>query len=174
MRFCLALVLVSLFGCAAYSQQSPAIANASATKPSDSAAKEAEPSSGASPSPESQLKDLFEAKIKAEWDALKSRDKKTYGEFLANDYEGVETDGRGERNRLQAIDEVSQLNFANYTLWGLKVTPLGPEATFLIYEITMQFPPRSVLPYSRVYISSLWVKRGTDWKELHYQETHVK
>jgi hypothetical protein len=28
--------------------------------------------------------------------------------------------------------------------------------------------------YSRVYISELWVKRGGEWKDLHYQETHVK
>jgi hypothetical protein len=174
MRFCLILVSVALLGCAAYSQQSPGIANSAGSKPSDSAAKEAAPSSGVSPSADSQLRDMFEAKIKAEWDALKNRDKKAYAEFLADDYEGVETDGRGERNRLQAMDEVSQLNIANYTLWGLKVTPLGPDATFLIYEVTMQFPTRSVLPYSRVYIGSLWVKRGMEWKELHYQETHVK
>jgi hypothetical protein len=38
----------------------------------------------------------------------------------------------------------------------------------------MQFPPKSQVRYSRVYISELWVKRGAEWKELHYQETHVK
>jgi hypothetical protein len=25
-----------------------------------------------------------------------------------------------------------------------------------------------------VYITELWVKRAGQWKELHYQETHVK
>jgi hypothetical protein len=173
MRSCLILVSVVWFTCVANSQQ-PSAASTAETNEANSTAKADRSSSYSSSSPDSQLKDLFDAKIKAEWEALKNRDKKAYGEFLADDYEGVEIDGKGERTRLQAMAEVSELNIANYALWGLKVTPLGPDATFLIYEVTMQFPPRSVLPYSRVYIGSLWVKRGTDWKEVHYQETHVK
>lgn len=123
---------------------------------------------------DSLLKALFESKIKAEWEALKNRDKQAYGDLLADDYEGVEVDGRGERNKLQSINEMAELNVSNYTLWGLKVTPLNPDAVFVVYEVTMQFPPRSQVRYSRVYIGELWVKRGGQWKELHYQETHVK
>ena len=125
-------------------------------------------------SADSALKATFEGKIKAEWEAIKNRDKKAYGALLDDDYQGVEVDGQGERNKLQSINELADMNVANYTLWGLKVIPLGPDATFIIYESTMQFPPRSQIRYSRVYIGSLWVKRGGEWKELHYQETHVK
>ena len=123
---------------------------------------------------DSALKDMFQSKIKAEWEALKNKDKKAYGELLADEYEGVEVDGRGERNKIQSISEVADLNVYNYTLWGLKVIPLGPDATFVIYEVTMQFPPRAQIHYSRVYIGALWVKCAGQWKELHYQETHVK
>jgi hypothetical protein len=125
-------------------------------------------------SAESKLKDMFAAKIKAEWEALKTKDKKAYGELLADDYEGVEVDGRGERNKIQAVNELADTNVFNYTLWGLKVIPLEPDAALVIYESTMQFPPKSVIRYSRVYISEIWVKRAGQWKELHYQETHVK
>lgn len=120
------------------------------------------------------MKALFEAKIKTEWDALKNRDKKTYGDLLDDDYQGVEVDKRGERNKLQSINEIGELNLVDYTMWGLKVTPLGPDATFVVYEITMQFPHSSQVRYLRIYIGSLWVKRGGQWKELHYQETAVK
>jgi len=128
----------------------------------------------AAPAAESDLKNFFQAKIKAEWEALKNKDKKAYGALLADDYQGVEVDGRGERTRLQAINEVAEGNVYDYTLWGFKLIPLGPDAAFLIYEVTLQFPPRSAVRYSRVYITELWVKRGGEWKELHYQETHVK
>jgi hypothetical protein len=121
-----------------------------------------------------KLKDMFESKIKAEWDALKNKDKKAYGGLLADDYEGVEVDGQGERTKLQAIGEMADLNVFNYTLGGYKLIPLGPDAAFVIYEVTMQFPPKSVVHYSRVYVTELWVRRGGEWKELHYQETHVK
>jgi len=123
---------------------------------------------------EANLKDFFQSKIKAEWDALKSNDKKAYGALLADDYEGVEVDGKGERNKLQAMNEIVDTNVFNYTMWGYKLTPLGPDAAFVIYEVTMQFPPKSVVRYSRVYITELWVKRAGEWKELHYQETQVK
>ena len=120
------------------------------------------------------LKNMFEAKIKTEWDALKNRDKKTYGALLDDEYQGVEVDGRGERNKVQSINEVADLNVVNFTLWGFKVTSLAPDAAFVVYEVTMQFPPKSQVRYMRIYVGSVWVKRGGEWKELHYQETHVK
>jgi len=125
-------------------------------------------------STDSALKDMFEAKIKTEWEALKNKDKKTYADLLADDYQGVEVDGKGERTKLQALNELADQNVFNYTIWGLKLIPLGPDAAFVIYESTMQYPPKAQLRYSRVYIGELWVKRAGEWKELHYQETHVK
>ena len=123
---------------------------------------------------DSRLKDLFEAKIKAEWAALKNKDKNGYAELLADDDQGVEVDGKGERNKIQALSELAETNVFTYTLWGFKLIPLGPDAAFVIYESTMQFPPKSQVRLSRVYITELWVKRAGKWKELHYQETHVK
>jgi hypothetical protein len=120
------------------------------------------------------LKAMFEAKVRAEWEALKNKDKKAYGESLADDYQGVGIDGRGERNKIQSINDLEDQYTFNYTLERLKVMPLGPEAAVVIYEVTMQYPPKAQLRYSRVYISELWVKRAGQWKELHYQETHVK
>jgi hypothetical protein len=120
------------------------------------------------------LKEMFESKIKMEWEALKNKDQKAYAELLDDDYEGVEVDGRGERNKVQALSELTNLNVFNYTLWGLKLVPAGPDAVLVIYESTMQFPPHAQLRYSRVYISELWMKRAGQWKEVHYQETRVK
>jgi hypothetical protein len=160
MRVSFIFSFLVLLACSAFSQQ-----------PSDSANAGENKQSGASDSP---LKSLFESKVRAEWEALKNKDKQAYGDLLADEYEGVEVDGRGERNKIQSINEVADLNVANYTLWGLKVTPLGADATFVVYEVTMQFPPKSQIRYSRIYIGALWVKRGGQWKELHYQETHVK
>jgi len=117
---------------------------------------------------------MFEANIKAEWEALKNKDKKAYAQLLADDYEGVEVDGKGERTKMQSVNELAAENVYNYTLWGFKVIPLNPNAALVIYESTMQFPPKAQIRYSRVYISELWMKRDGQWKEVHYQETHVK
>jgi hypothetical protein len=158
MRLLFRFFFVSFLGCLALAQQ-----------PSTTADENKQAATG-----DSVLKELFESKIRTEWDALKNKDKKAYGDLLADEYQGVEVDGQGERNKLQAMNEVPNGNIYNYTLWGLKVTPLSPDSAFVIYEVTMQFPPRAEIRYSRVYIGSLWVKRDGQWKELHYQETHVK
>lgn len=123
---------------------------------------------------DADLKGMFETKIKAEWEAIKNKDKKAYGDLLADDYEGVELDGQGERTKTQALNELADSNVANYTLWGYKLIPLGADAAFAIYEVNIQFPPRSVVRFSRIYIGELWVKVSGQWKILHYQETHVK
>jgi hypothetical protein len=125
-------------------------------------------------STDSGLNDMFQAKIKAEWEAIKNKDKKAFGELLADDYQGVEVDNQGERTKIQALNELANGNVSNYTFWGFKLIPLGPDAAFAIYEVNLQFPPRSVVRFSRVYISELWVKRVGQWKLVHYQESHVK
>ncbi|MGA9901186.1 MAG: nuclear transport factor 2 family protein, partial [Terriglobales bacterium] len=112
--------------------------------------------------------------IKLEWEALKNKDKKAYGALLADDYQGVEIDARGERNKIQSVNDLDEENVFNYTLWGYKFFPLGPDAALIIYESTMQFPPKAQIRFSRVYISEIWVKRAGEWKILHYQETRVK
>ncbi len=119
-------------------------------------------------------KDMFEAKVRSEWEAIKNKDKKAYGDLLADDYQGVEIDGRGERNKIQSMNDLADQMPFTYTLERLKLLPLGPDAAFVIYEVTMQYPPRAQLRYSRVYIGEVWVKRSGQWKEVHYQETHVK
>ena len=125
-------------------------------------------------SADSRLREIFETNIKSEWEALKNKDKKAYGELLADDYEGVEVDGKGERTKAQSLNELVATNIYSYNLWGFKLIPLGTDAALAIYESTIQFPPKSQVRFSRVYISELWMKRAGQWKEVHYQETHVK
>ena len=146
--------------CCALSQQTSTIASGTADKQGTAA--------------DSALKEIFQAKIKTEWEAIKNRDRKAYGDLLDDEYQGVEVDGRGERNKIQALNELATTNVFTYTLWGFKMIPVGNDAAFVVYEVTMQFPPKAQLRYSRVYITELWIKRGGQWKEVHYQETHVK
>ena len=162
MRTRLVFACLAGLSCVALAQQPPAPAKSVEYAPSGAA------------SADSGLKEMFETKIRGEWEALKNKDKNGYAELLADDYLGVEVDGKGERNKIQAVSELAETSVFTYTLWGFKLIPLGPDAAFVIYESTMQFPPRSQLRLSRVYITELWVKRAGQWKELHYQETHVK
>jgi hypothetical protein len=119
-------------------------------------------------------KELLESKIKTEWDAFKNRDKKAYSDMLADDFLAIEDDGQGTRNRYAAANEVDRSVVSNYSLFALNVMPLEPDAAFVTYEVTLQFPPKSQVRLKRVYVSELWIRRGGEWKARQYQETPVR
>jgi len=123
---------------------------------------------------EAELTNLLEAKIKAEWEAIKAKDQKAYGELLAEDFVGVEADGNGERYKWKALSELQQSAITDYTLSFLKVTPLCPDAAFARYEVFIKFPPQSLVKFEKILVGEIWVKRDGQWKALHYQETRVK
>ncbi len=125
-------------------------------------------------SKEVELTKVLDAKIKAEWEAIKGKDQKAYGELLAEDFVGVEADNNGERYKWKVLNELQQSLVTDYTLSFLKVTPLCPDAAFARYEVFIKFPPKSLVKFEKVLVGEIWVKRDGQWKALHYQETRVK
>ncbi|MGB8542255.1 MAG: nuclear transport factor 2 family protein [Candidatus Acidiferrales bacterium] len=123
---------------------------------------------------QSKLAELLEAKVRAAWAAFKKRDKDAYAQFLTDDFQGVESDGDGERNKLQTVREVEHSMFTDYLLQFFQLQPLGSHYAFITYESTMQFPKGSPLRLRRVFIGELWTNRDGDWKMMRYQETVVR
>jgi len=140
--------------------QSP---QAAATSPKTSAA--------ATPSP---LEAVFGDKVKAEWEAFKTKDKKAYADLLADDFVAVEDDNQGMRNRNTATSEIDHSVINSYNVFALKVLPLNDKAALVTYELTMLFPPKATVRFKRVLVSELWLKREGQWKLRYYQETHVR
>lgn len=120
------------------------------------------------------LRSVLEPKVKAEWEALKNKDKNAFGSLLADDFEAVEDDGDGARNKLHAMNEAERSNIYNYWMTFFDPNSLGPDAAFVTYEVSMEFPPKAAFRFKRIYVTEIWVKRGSEWKERHYQETRVK
>ena len=137
-----------------------------------------QPQSGSSQpakaSADAELTNQLDAKIKAEWQAIKSKDQKAYGELLSDEYVAVEADGGGERYKAKAVNELQQSAVSDYTLSFLKVTTLCADAAFVRYEVFIRFPPKSTVPFEKILVGETWVKRDGQWKALHYQETRVK
>jgi Domain of unknown function (DUF4440) len=163
-------------GTLAFGQQPQTAPAQSGTQPSQQGGQPSEPGQNPTPmSPELQeLTNMFDAKIHGEWEAIKHKDQKAYGEYLADDFIGIETDREGERYKWKAQAELQNSAVTDYQLSFLKVTPLCPEAAFVRYEAFIKFPPKSALHYEKVLIGEVWVKRDGQWKLMHYQETNVK
>jgi hypothetical protein len=128
----------------------------------------------AKPAASPELTNLLDSKIKAEWQAIKNKDQKAYGDLLTEEYVAVEADGGGERYKWKALNELQQSAVADFTLSFLKVTPLCVDAVFARYEVFIKFPPKSAVPFEKILVGEIWVNRDGQWKALHYQETRVK
>ncbi|MGB7845694.1 MAG: nuclear transport factor 2 family protein [Candidatus Acidiferrum sp.] len=126
------------------------------------------------PTAQADLTNVLDAKIKTEWQAIKNKDQKAYGELLTDDYVAVEADGGGERYKWKALSELEQSTVTDYALSFLKVTTLCPDAAFVRYEVFIKFPPKSTVPFEKILVGEIWVKHDGQWKAFHYQETRVK
>ncbi len=129
--------------------------------------------SGSAPVQEN-LNQILESKVRAAWETFQKKDRKTYADFLADDFIAVEADNEGTRNKWHVLREVESSMVQDYTLSVFKVTRLGSDAAFVTYEALIRFPAKSAVRFERMYIGEVWVKRDGQWKELHYQETRVK
>jgi hypothetical protein len=150
--------------CAFVVCQFVAVAQQTPTKPSEPAVTPAQ----------AELTNLLDERIKGEWEAIKHKDQKAYGEFLSDDFIAVEADREGERYKWKALSELQISAVTDYTLSFLKVTPLCADAAFVRYEVFVRFPPKSVVKFEKILVGEVWVKRDGEWKSMHYQETRVK
>ena|ERR1700722_5200051 len=155
---CFALALP----CLAFAQKPAAPDKTAASAPSNKA-----------DAAQAKLAELLEKKVRAAWTAFEKKDKNSYAAFLTDDFQAVESDGAGERTKLQTVREVEHVNYTSYLLQLFQVQPLGPHYAFVTYESTMQFPKTSGARFKRVFIGELWTNRDGEWKMMRYQETPV-
>lgn len=155
------LLLLFLLPFGGWTQQQPT------PKPSQSS-----PSQAATAS--MKLEEVLQSNITAEWEAFKNKNKKAYSDLLADDFVAVEDDGQGQRTKAAAVNEIDRSVISDYRLFAVTVIPLSLNSALVTYEITFQFPPKSVVRFKRVLVSETWLRRNGQWKERYYQETHVR
>ena len=163
MRNCILFACIALaLPCSAFAQQAAPPDKPAASAPSKKV-----------DAAQSKLAELLEGKVRAAWTAFGKKDKNSYAAFLTDDFQAVESDGGGERTKLQTLREVEHSNYSDYSLQLFQVQSLGPHYAFVTYESTMKFPKSSGMRFKRVFIGELWTNRDGDWKMMRYQETPV-
>jgi hypothetical protein len=120
------------------------------------------------------LSELLQANIRGMWAAFRDKKKQAYADYLWDDYEAVEEDGDGERNKLRVLREVDQSVVNDYNVQAFQVDSLGPDAALVTYENFIKFPPKAVVRFEKIFISEIWLRRHGQWKAWRYQATRVK
>jgi hypothetical protein len=151
-----------LLACSAFGQQPPV---AKGPPPTNLHSNTAAPA---------DLSELLQANIRGMWAAFRDKKKQAYAEYLWDDYEAVEEDAEGERNKLRVLREVDGSKVNDYKLQVFQVDSLGPDAALVTYENFIQFPPKSLVRFEKIFISEIWLRRHGQWKAWRYQATRVK
>ena len=130
----------------------------------------------AAQAPASKSADLHATIAKLEtqgWELFKNKDKK-WGSLCAPEYTGVFADG-SINNLSQALQAMTTLTINHYTLGEMKVVPLGPDAAVVNYTAAVNLTAGGGKAQDeKLAVTSVWVKRGGQWKGIRYHESPMK
>jgi hypothetical protein len=119
-----------------------------------------------------QLDTLF-ALEKRVWEASKKKDVEGLRQICAEDFVAIYSDG----SRL-TLDEFCQalplFEIKRYSLSDVRLLSLGPDAAVLIYKAESQTVFLWETLKERTQVSSTWVRRNGEWRNVFSQETPIE
>lgn len=95
--------------------------------------------------------------------------------LLANDFTGVEIDGKGPHDKKASVSEVKAGTLNRYSLGEVKVVALGADSALATYTAdTDGTMPDGKEIHGMVAVTEVWVRRAGNWKALRYHESELK
>jgi hypothetical protein len=119
-------------------------------------------------------KPSLESKIRQAWQDWKDKKKDAFAAILTDEVIEVEADGKGPRGKQATLADLQNINIQKFALSDFKITMLGDAAALATYKAVADIGPVGKAKQYTLAVSEVWVKRGNDWKLLHYQETEMK
>ena len=92
-------------------------------------------------------------------------------EVLAQDFTEIIDDGVFDK--AQILSYLDHITLNSYTLSGLKVKRIAPDAVLLIYQVSESGKYDDHPFQQTVNAASLWMKRDEQWQNVLFQETPV-
>jgi ketosteroid isomerase-like protein len=121
-----------------------------------------------------QQASTIESKIRQAWQDWKDKKKDAFAAILTDEVVEVEADGKGPRGKQATLADLQSMNLQKFVLSDFKYTPLGDTAALETYKAVVDIGPAGKAMHYTLAVAEVWVKRGSDWKLLHYQETEMK
>jgi RNA polymerase sigma factor (sigma-70 family) len=119
------------------------------------------------------LRDTLLALEKRSWEATKKKDVKELRKLCAEDYEAVLSDG-SRLTRDEFFDLFPLFEVKSYALSDVRARPLGPDAALITYKVKSKTVIAGVALDEETQISSTWVRRDGEWRNVFYQETSIE
>jgi hypothetical protein len=116
----------------------------------------------------------LEAKERKLWESFKKKDKTALAALLDDDFrqfeEGLSTFG-DKKTEVNAVDE---FELVSYTLSDFTVKSLAPNAALVTYIAQYEGKTGGEASKAKSVFAEVWIRKGTEWKDLYMQETYVK
>jgi hypothetical protein len=107
---------------------------------------------------------------KAVTNAFKNKQAKAFRDYLAPEFNTIDTEGVKDADA--EIAEMQKTELSNYTFADMKVTLLSPKMAIATYKVTMQATSSGRDTSGAYYAATVWNKRSGKW--LAVLHTFVK
>jgi len=120
--------------------------------------------------PPKALVDKLVAIEKQAWEDVKNHDLASYSRLLADYY--VAIDEAGVSDKATVLRLLKDLSISEYSMEGVKVTMLSPDAALLTYKATVNGTYQgSTLGGKSYYYGAVFARRDGRWLNMCLQET---
>jgi len=122
----------------------------------------------------SSLAATLEPKVRKSWEDYRNRRKEEFAASLADGFSEVTDGADGIFGKDTELSEMDHFTLAHYDLKDFKVKPMGGAGALVTY--TAQYSgsyDNAPLKMKTVY-GEVWIKTGSNWKQLWVQETKIK
>ena len=108
---------------------------------------------------------------KKSWDAWQKRDGTFFQHFLSDDHLEVGGDGVGNKAEIVAFVGSPNCVVKSYSVDTFRLTIFDARTALLTYHAAQDSTCGGKIVPSPVWVSSLYVQRGTHWLNAFYQQT---
>jgi ketosteroid isomerase-like protein len=118
------------------------------------------------------LRDQIVAHERAGLDALKPGDLTTFGASTADD--AVFVDAHGPASKAEVMEHTAAFRLHDYTMDDVRFVEVSADSGLIVYTLTESGSSHGKEFSAKVYVSSLWLKRGGKWVCAFSQETTAR
>ena len=122
----------------------------------------------------SSLAAVLEPKIRKSWEDYKNRKKDEFAASLADGFSEVTDGADGIFGKDTELSEMDHFSLTNYDLKDFKVRPLSTTAALATYTAAYNGAYDKTPVNIKTVYGEVWIKSGSNWKQLWVQETKIK
>jgi hypothetical protein len=112
------------------------------------------------------------SKEREELDSLKTRNLEVFANLLS--YDTVFVDAAGPASKEEIVKNVAGFRLLEYSMEGVRFVPISAKSGLITYSITEKGVSHGKEFGAHVYISAVWLQRGSRWVCVFSQETAAK